>query len=324
MLNLVDTALPQGGPLPRFSGRWGRNTPLRAHGGLNSAFLLFFCLLSFLLPWSSLADGLAPTPEELATPPETAERLASGLVTQVIVPGTGEEHPDANDLVAVHFIGWTPDGMEFRNSYVADKHGVFNLQQVFPGWAEGIQLMVVGEKRRLWIPEHLGPQNPRGGPPGASVFDVELLGIKPVPNPTTRVDKPLEDAERTAFGAMTKVLKAGEGDVYPDPDSVVLLHYSGWTTDGLIFDSTYPRGRPTAFPLDKIMPAFADAVQLMVVGEKRYVWIPAELAEGQWPGNPKGDLVFEMELIRILPADVLKPSQGGATSEEVPDAAKNG
>ena len=308
MLNLVVSAPLWGGQLSMKPCHQGPLRPLTARNRPIEAFLLFFCL-ALGGPLAASADGLAPTPEELKNPPASAQRLASGLVTEVVVPGTGEVHPDANDLVAVHFIGWTPDGHEFRNSYIADKHGVFNLQQVFPGWAEGIQLMVVGEKRRLWIPDHLGPQNPRGGPPGASIFDVELLGIKSVPNPPGPVDKPLDDAERTAAGALTKVLEAGEGEVHPDPDSVALLHYSGWTTDGLIFDSTYPRGRPTAFPLDKIMPAFADAVQLMVVGEKRYIWIPASMADGQWPGNPKGDLVFEVKLMQILPGEVLKKSE---------------
>lgn len=314
MQNLDVLALPQGRQrrhMPAGDPDLSRRIPTQI---LSFAFLLFFCQL-LMVPSSAVADGLAPSLEELKTPPADAQRLASGLVTKVIVPGTGEEHPDSNDLVAVHFIGWTPTGQEFRNSYTADKHGVFNLQEVFPGWSEGIQKMVVGEKRRLWIPSHLGPQNPRSGPPGASIFDVELLGIKPVPNAPARVDRPIDGAEATGSGAYTKLLEAGSGEVQPDFDSVALLEYHVWTSDGEIFDSTLSRGRPTAFPLDKILPAFADAIQLMVEGEKRYIWIPGSLAEGQWPGNPQGALTFEVRLVRILPAEVLKHDTEGLPTE---------
>lgn len=300
MQNLDNLVLPRGG-----------KRVLMSFGPGLFVFLLFFCL-SLSGASILLADGMVPSPEEFKTPPADAERLPSGLVTKLIIPGTGDEFPDGNDLVAVHFIGWTPEGREFRNTYSVDKHGVFNLGEVFPGWSEGIQKMVVGEKRRLWIPRHLGPQNPRGGPPGASVFDVELLGIKPVPNAPGRVDRPIEGAERTGSGSFTKVLEAGTGEVHPDADSIALLHYNGWTSDGTMFDSTLTRGRPTAFPLDKILPAFADAVQLMVVGERRYIHIPADLAAGQWLGSPEGDLTFEATLVQILPAEVLKHTEDEA------------
>jgi hypothetical protein len=55
----------------------------------------------------------------------------------------------------------------------------------------------------------------------------------------------------------------------------------------------------------------------MVEGEKRQVWIPADLAAGQWPGAPKGQLVFEVELLKIMPADVLQsavPAESGSGS----------
>lgn len=314
MQNLDEFTLPHGGRRPHVPARTPRNHSSTGRFGPVLAFLLFFCL-GLGGGAATWADGLAPSAEELKNPPADAERLASGLVTKVMVPGTGDKFPDPNDLVAVHFIGWTPDGEEFRNSYAADKHGVFNLEQVFPGWAEGIRMMVVGERRRLWIPEHLGPQNPRSGPPGASIFDVELLGIKDVPNPPGPLNKPLEGTD-DVFGVKTKLLEPGQGETHPDFDSVALLHYSVWTSDGKIFDSTLTRGRTTAFPLDKIMPAFSEAIQLMVEGEKRYIWVPEDLAKGQWPGNPQGDLTFEVTLVKILPAEVLKPKETPPSLEE--------
>jgi FKBP-type peptidyl-prolyl cis-trans isomerase len=77
------------------------------------------------------------------------------------------------------------------------------------------------------------------------------------------------------------------------------VHYSGWTTDGQMFDSSVTRGEPAEFPLSGVIPGWTEGVQLMVVGEKRRFWIPEALAyRGQRP--PLGMLVFDVELLAIL------------------------
>ena len=245
--------------------------------------------------------GPRSVPEDLTSPPADAERTASGLVTKVLAPGTQGIHPDTNDLVAVHFIGWTAAGHEFQTTVGQEKPAVFDLQQVFPGWAEAMQLMVPGEIRRLWIPQRLGPPNPSSGPRGDAVFDVQLIMIKYIPNPPAELGKPPADAERTASGAYTRRIETGWGDRLPAEDAAVLVHYTGWTTDGKTFDSSITRDRPTVFPLGKVMVPFAEALRLMVVGEKRQVWIPGNLAAGNWIGSPKGMLIFEVKMVDILP-----------------------
>lgn len=76
------------------------------------------------------------------------------------------------------------------------------------------------------------------------------------------------------------------------------MHYSGWTTDGKMFDSSVARGEPVSFPLDNVISGWTEGVQMMVEGEKRRFWIPEQLA---YPGGdgPRGMLVFDIELIRI-------------------------
>jgi len=83
--------------------------------------------------------------------------------------------------------------------------------------------------------------------------------------------------------------------------SNVTVHYTGWTTDGKMFDSSVVRGEPSTFPLDKVIKGWTEGVQMMVVGEKRRFWIPANLAYGDnpRPGAPKGMLVFDVELLSI-------------------------
>jgi FKBP-type peptidyl-prolyl cis-trans isomerase len=115
------------------------------------------------------------------------------------------------------------------------------------------------------------------------------------------VKAPPDDAEKTASGLISKVIKQGSGTVHPGPTSSVTVHYSGWTTDGQMFDSSVVRHQPATFPLNRVIPGWTEGVQLMVVGETRRLWIPGALAydNSPRPGAPKGMLVFDVELLAI-------------------------
>src|SRR5262245_29644895 len=77
------------------------------------------------------------------------------------------------------------------------------------------------------------------------------------------------NALRTASGIASKVLIVGLGSIHPTPRSMVTVHYTGWTTDGKMFDSSLVHGGPQTFPLNQVVPGWTEALQLMVVGEKR-------------------------------------------------------
>lgn len=355
------------------------------------------------------------TPADVAAAPADAVKTKTGLASKVLQAGTGDKKPTASDTVTVHYSGWTTDGNMFDSSVKRGEPASFPLNQVIAGWTEGLQLMVVGEKRRFWIPEDLayGPVVPGSGRPGGMLcFDVELLGIKEAPKPPADTQKmangtaykiskegagekpaktqvatfhfsaktmdgemlqdsrsepsapsaqlnklPPElgdlyadmkagevrqcwipearvpggfvvaelelisfkdappapevpkdiaaapaDAEKTASGLAHKVLTAGTGKVHPKATDTVKVHYSGWTTDGEMFDSSVTRGEPASFPLNQVIKGWTEGVQLMVVGEKRRFWIPAELAYGPavpGSGRPGGMLVFDVELLEI-------------------------
>lgn len=121
-------------------------------------------------------DPLA-APPDVAAPPDDAERTESGLASKVLRPGDGKVHPTATSRVEVHYTGWTTDGKRFDSSVARGETLVFGLNQVIAGWTEGVQLMVEGEKRRLWIPEALAYGGRPGAPAGMLVFDVELVRI---------------------------------------------------------------------------------------------------------------------------------------------------
>lgn len=105
---------------------------------------------------------------------------ASGLQYQVLREGTGSTHPSPTSRVEVHYEGKLLDGSVFDSSIQRGKSISFGLNQVIPGWTEGVQLMVVGEKTRFFIPANLAYGDRAAGkiPPGSTlIFDVELLAI---------------------------------------------------------------------------------------------------------------------------------------------------
>lgn len=356
------------------------------------------------------------TPTDVAAAPADAVKTESGLASKVLQAGTGDKKPTAADTVTVHYSGWTTDGKMFDSSVSRGEPTSFPLGGVIKGWTEGLQLMVIGEKRRFWIPEDLayGPVVEGSGRPGGMLcFDVELLEIKEAPKPPADTEKtaggvaykitkegagekpgadqvvtfhftaktmegqtvqdsrteptppsvPLDklppalgelladmkageqrkswlpeaqipggfivadlelisfkkappappvpddvaavpdDAEKTESGLAYKVLAAGKGEEKPKATDTVKVHYSGWTLDGKMFDSSVTRGEPAEFPLNGVIKGWTEGVQLMVAGEKRRFWIPADLAYGPavpGSGRPGGMLVFDVELLEIV------------------------
>ena len=247
-----------------------------------------------------------PAPPDVAAPPADAQKTASGLVTKVLTPGTGTEHPRKQDGVKVHYSGWTKDGQMFDSSVARGEPATFGVEHVIAGWTEALQLMVTGEKRRLWIPAALAyGSSPRpGAPAGDLTFDVELLDIMkgpdlpPVPEDVAAAPK---TAKKTKSGLAYRVLKPGTGK-QPKATDIVVVNYSGWTTDGHMFDSSVMRSRPLVTRLDQVIKGWTEGVQLMKVGEKTRFWIPGDLAYGDKPtrpGAPAGMLVFDIELVDI-------------------------
>jgi len=248
-----------------------------------------------------------PAPADVAEAPPQAERSASGLAWRVLRKGKGD-HPAPYDRVTVHYTGWTPDGHVFDSSIPNEEPTSMSLTDVIAGWREGVCLMSKGEKRRFWIPAELAygsrPTRP-GTPAGPLVFDVELIDFVKMPAPIPvpeDVGGPPPDAKRTASGLSYKILRHGTGKQHPTARSTVEVHYSGWTTEGDLFDSSVRRGAPARFGLDAVIKGWTEGLQLLVVGDKARFWIPGRLAYGDkpsQPGNPAGMLVFDVELLAI-------------------------
>ena len=242
-----------------------------------------------------------PAPADVAAAPADAETTASGLASKVLAPGTGTDHPIATDLVKVHYTGWATDGKMFDSSVSRGRPTVLPLSKVIAGWQEGIPLMVAGEKRRFWIPAKLAYEGKPDKPQGMLVFDVELIEVLRVPpTPEDVATPPTEAASHSSSGLAWKVLKPGTGTRHPKASSTVRVHYTGWTTDGKMFDSSLSRGTPTTFQLTKVIPGWTEGLKLMTEGEARRFWIPKKIAYRGAPGKPEGTLVFDIELLEIV------------------------
>jgi FKBP-type peptidyl-prolyl cis-trans isomerase len=242
---------------------------------------------------------VAVAPPDVAAAPADAETTASGLKSKVLTAGSGTTRPVPLDIVTVHYTGWTAEGRLFDSSVLRGRPSAFALDRIIAGWSEGLQLMVEGEKRRLWIPPGLAFEGLADRPQGPIVFDVELLDILGTPTAPPDVSAPPGDTERS--GLASKVLESGRGSRHPVPTSTVTVHYSGWTADGKMFDSSVSRREPATFRLNEVIAGWTEGLQLMVEGEKRRFWIPEALAYGGRAGAPSGVIVFDVMLIAIDP-----------------------
>jgi len=116
-------------------------------------------------------------------------------------------------------------------------------------------------------------------------------------------NKEAKKVKATDSGLQYKVLESGKGE-QPSKDDTVTVHYHGTLVDGTVFDSSKERGTPATFPVAGVIPGWTEALQMMSVGDKWMLYIPAELAYGPTgtPGGPIGPnqaLIFEVELLSV-------------------------
>ncbi|HJN66538.1 MAG TPA: FKBP-type peptidyl-prolyl cis-trans isomerase, partial [Pirellulales bacterium] len=106
----------------------------------------------------------------------------------------------------------------------------------------------------------------------------------------------------TDSGLQYRIIKSGEGPKPTASDSVT-VHYRGTLTDGTVFDSSYERGEPVTFKVDRVIAGWTEALQLMHEGDKWELYIPSTLAYGSHGAGgrigPNETLVFEVELIKV-------------------------
>ncbi len=248
------------------------------------------------------ATDASPPP---TTPPPTAARLSAGGA-RLQLAGDGARGIQDAHRIKVRYRAWDARGARVDGGGEAGQVASWLPRALPEGLSEAVGDMGVGQTWRVWLEgSSLEGSRLEGASlaPGAAVYDIEVLEALTlsVPRAPSDVAGAPASAEVTASGLASRVVEPGTGARHPTAASTVTVHYTGWTTDGAMFDSSVTRGREATFPLNRVIPGWTEGVQLMVPGEIRRLWIPADLAYGQnpRPGAPAGDLVFDVELLAI-------------------------
>ena len=193
-------------------------------------------LLPLLLATTlAAAPTKPPAPSDLNAPPADAERLESGLVTRQLGAGTGTRKPAAADILKMRYTVWRASDGSVVATVPQNSSVMLPLQNMLPGWREAAMLMVEGESRRAWVRSFLGGGKIKEGE--TFVIDTELLEIVPPPVAPPDVAAPPADAVTTRSGLAYRILREGSGDRRPKRNERVVVHYTGWTTNGQMYES---------------------------------------------------------------------------------------
>ncbi len=261
---------------------------------------LFITLL--LLPPVGMSAAVAPlpAPRALDAPPAQATGTATGMAFEVLEPGPDPDNLVREPVIEYRIDGWSADGVTRFNGRASGPtvSPLRELVRFQPGLARALLTTPVGETRRWWISaDAMAPGYP-GMPALAHVLDVTVLGGSDPTRAPADVAAVPGDAILTPSGLAYKVLAQGKGGARPAPGDVVLVHYTGWTPDGRVFDSSVRRGSRASLPLDRVIPGWREGMALMSRGDRFRFWIPGPLAYASTPvpGAPTGMLVFDVSL----------------------------
>ena len=250
-------------------------------------------------------------PKHRAANLEKQVATKSGLKYEMVKAGDGVTG-GKDQMVKIKFVIWNGDGRIIMCTQASNMHiGGMCSAPALPGvppefnpkfFAEAVGLMSKGAVARFEVPANLcwGDRqvHPKLPPNSTTYWHMEVTKIVDLPK---FVLTPEANLKKTSTGLMYEVLQEGTGK-QPGPTDQVTVHYSGWTTDGKQFDSSWARDTPAEFPLDRVIPGWTEGLQLMKEGARYRFRIPGGLAydvPGARPGTPKGTLIFTVQLIKV-------------------------
>jgi peptidylprolyl isomerase len=263
-------------------------------------------VISFLVMQTAFAQkSKSTTPKKIKLNVEYT--TPSGLKYKITEQGKGIQATPGSK-VSVHYTGTLTNGTKFDSSKDRNQPFSFKLGvgQVIKGWDEGIALLKAGDKAVFTIPPGLAyGEKEMGSIPANStlIFEVELLSVEEGPKP---FDVKGKDTVTTQSGLQYIVVsRSKENTTKPRKGDVVSVHYTGYLLDGKIFDSSRERDQPIELPIGvgRVIKGWDEGIQLMSVGDKIRLIIPANLAYGEQGAGgvipPNATIIFDVELMQI-------------------------
>ncbi len=266
---------------------------------------------AFLLSLSIVACSSEPSTESpqapISDPVALDTTLENGLSIKDTQLGAGIP-ADSGLYFIAHYIGYLENGEIFDSSY--ERNTPINFQlgkgQVIQAFEHGLKGMREGGKRTLVTPSDLayGEQGIPGIiPANANLrFEVEMMAVITPPQPWELENIRLQS---TQSGIEFRILEPGQGETPISPQTV-RVHYAGYLEDGSLFDSSHLRSQPFEFVVGtgQVIRGMDEIITQMRAGEKRTVFVPADLAYGTTgiPGTipPNAKLRFDIELLEVV------------------------
>lgn len=265
-----------------------------------SAFLAISLVLLLASGGAPAQVAPLPAPAPLDAPPPQATGTATGMAYRVLKAAPDPSVFVRDPVIEYRLDGWSADGVTRFNARQSGTTTapIRELVRTQPGLARALLTTPVGETRRWWLSAAVMAPGYPGMPALAHVLDVTVIGGSDPTRPPPDVAAAPADAMRTASGLAYKVLASGQGGARPSPGDIVLVHYTGWTPDGRVFDSSVTRGSRATLPLERVIPGWQEGMLLMARGDRFRFWIPGGLAydPSPVPGAPRGMLVFDVTL----------------------------
>ena len=227
--------------------------------------------------------------------------------------------------VTINYSGFLREGRCFDSSVDRGQPLVAEVGRgkLFPGLDEAISLMRNGEKGKFIIPSQLAFGERGGGPipPNSDlIMDLEVMNVQDIPVPV-KFDTTGITPKTTVTGLKYFEIKKSGNEQKPMAGQNVKVHYSGYLTDGKLFDSSVERGEPIEFALGagQVIAGWEEGIALMSVGDKYRLIIPSQLGYGEAGRAPvipaNAELIFDVELIAV---------SGNASPEAAPHEHSEG
>lgn len=255
-----------------------------------------------------------PIPENASEyPPRNAQHHGDGLYSKLLEPATSQTPLSDNDIITLEYNGWSAESKKnFDNSFWHSTPLRYRVKfggflSAIEGWKRIVPKLRAGEKRRVWIPNHLGYGENTSKPHLSEtlIFDIKVVEVKQASILPDFYDLPTTPKTNTPeLVPGIKVLKqvSNSKAASPSSDHYVSVHLTLWDDEGNLFQTTRSNNKTLQLDLSTCFSGLSTAIQSLSEGETARFWIDKKLA---YPNNdgppffPKSNIIADISLIKV-------------------------